>query len=405
MTIRVLHVFAPNFKQRFGGPIFDWKFAFSHWNEDRVRHLVLDLDEKSLVDAQQAFSFELSSNQQSPSRFNRAFWAIPLSYNLIRFANQYDLIHYHILWWGSLVSARIMNKKPSLYQSVLLGADTPGSILKERFGRAKLNLLKRFSSIVTISEALTDDYLFNGFSPERVHTIMNSVDTEIFKPIPSLQIKQEFRFKHQLPSDKKILIFVGSVIHRKGVDILIESFIEAQKKQEELFLVIVGPHKITDNPSIDENFVKMLEDKINQENIRSKVLFMGLVKNRQDLAEIYQASDIFVFPSRQEGLGNVVLEAMACGLPVIVSDLPVLKGVVTDMVDGLKVPMNDPLALENSVYTLMNNVKLCRSIKEKAREYVLNNHSFEDWQSALTQIYDTLSDHKHFLRNTINGKL
>ena len=68
MTIRVLHVFAPNFRQRFAGPIFNWQLYFSKWNDASVEHLVLDTEAGTISPAKEAFDFDLSAPQRLSSR-------------------------------------------------------------------------------------------------------------------------------------------------------------------------------------------------------------------------------------------------------------------------------------------------------------------------------------------------
>ena len=139
--IRVLHIFGPNFKQRFGGPIFDWKYAFSKWDEVAVDHLVLT--ENGVEPATEAFNFDMPANQVMSPRLDRTTWIFSLLFSLNRHKKKYDLIHFHVLLWGGLLAAAWakLNKIPTIYQSVLQGSDTPGAIKQQRFDYLKLSLL------------------------------------------------------------------------------------------------------------------------------------------------------------------------------------------------------------------------------------------------------------------------
>ena len=128
-----------------------------------------------------------------------------------------------------------------------------------------------------------------------------------------------------MPTDVTILLFVGSVVERKGVDLLVRAFSEVSAECPGLYLLIVGPHTKRENPSLDEEFVHALEARLRKDQLDGQVQFLGLVQDRSVLADLFRSADIFVFPSRREGLGNVVLEAMATRLPVIASQLPVLE--------------------------------------------------------------------------------
>ena len=394
MAIRVLHIFAPNFKHRFGGPIFDWKYGFSHWNNDEIIHLVMDPDTNQIVDSNEAFNFEYSGKQYLASKWTRFVWVFTLFKVIIVNKKKYDILHLHVLWWASLLLGvwASWQNIPAMYQSVLLDSDTPGGIIKERFGKLKVRCLKKFKAILAISDYLASDYLKYGFSNQQVYSLMNSVDLDLFHPLQSENEKKQLRIKFDFPLDAKILLFVGSLIKRKGIDILLQAFIGAYSKTPGLFLLIIGPKNKNENPSIDEALIKELLKQINDHLISDRVFFAGLIQDRQKLAEIYRASDIFIFPSRQEGLPNVVLEAMASGLPVIVSQLPALEKVIRHGENGLYVPIGDPAALEKSIIKVSSDPFLEKKIGAAANNYIMDKHSFGSWQSNLVKIYKKIID-------------
>lgn len=394
MTVRVLHIFSPNFKRRFGGPTIEWQQVFLQWNNSNVQHLVLDHEQDMILDANEAFNFELSSSQFIPSRFIRAKWIFSLLLNLNRFKGKYDLIHFHVLWWASLIAAFYAKicGIPTLYQSVLLDEDTPSGVINQPLGNLKLKLLKNFSRILALTEPLRQDYLAHGFPQEQVLTLMNSVDAHLFHPISTHEEKIEIRKKLSLPQNATILIFTGSLIHRKGVDILTEAFIQVAHDNPDLFLLLVGPNGQKENPSIDPKFIHQLEHLIADKGLSRRVMFWGLEKDRKTLSELYQASNLFVFPSRNEGLGYVILEAMASGLPVVVSDLPVLKDIIVHHANGYVVPLEDVEALTQVLIDVVRDPIKAKELGRNAREYVLSHHTFSEWQETLSGHYKRLVD-------------
>ena len=393
MTIRVLHIFAPNFRQRFGGPIFNWQLYFAKWNDASVDHFVLDTEAGTVLPAKEAFDFDLSGPQKLSTRWERLTWAFRLINSLRKFRNQYDLIHFHILLWGSLLAAAwaSLREIPTIFESVLLGADTPDSIGKERLGWFKLLLLRKFSMILTISEGLAESYLLHGFPPAKVYMQMNTIDTELFHPIEGSAARQRLRVNFSLPADGTVLLFTGSLIQRKGVDLLVDAFIEASRENPELFLWLVGPRDRAENPSLDEAYVDTLKKRLSTAKLDRNVSFYGMIAERETLAEAYQAADIFVFPSRNEGLPNVVLEAMSCGLPVIVSDLPGLKNVIESNENGVIFSLGDETQLVESIKSLLHAEETAGKLGSKAREYILKKHTFKNWQTNMAELYRDLS--------------
>jgi glycosyltransferase involved in cell wall biosynthesis len=193
-----------------------------------------------------------------------------------------------------------------------------------------------------------------------------------------------------LPSIGTILLFAGSLIERKGIDILLHAFIGASSKRSDLYLLVVGPKNKNENPTLDEGFVNHLNLLVITNRLAERVSFTGLIRDRGILAEIYRAADIFVFPSRNEGLPNVVLEAMACEMPIIVSQLPGLEKVIQHKENGLYVPIGDADALQDSILMLCNSPLLTGKIRQKARCYVEKHHSFTAWQAQLAEFYKSL---------------
>ena len=389
MTIRVLHIFAPNFRQRFGGPVFNWQLYFSRWNDPTIEHLVFDTEAGKIFPAQEAFDFDVSGPQKISNRWERWTWTLRLIRDLREFQDDYDLIHFHLLWWGSLLASNWAGQKKiaTIYESVLLGADTPGAILEENLGRIKVKLFRKFSSILAISDGIAADFLDHDFPAEQVHTQMNSIDTETFQPPTDPTIREQLRQSFHLPDNKTVLLFTGSLIHRKGVDILVEAFIKAYQTSPNLFLWLVGPLNKTENGSIDESFVTEIRSRITQVGLSKSVRFQGMISDRKKLAEAYQAADVFVFPSRNEGLPNVVLEAMACGLPVIVSDLPGLKGVIRSGEDGVIVPIGDSEALRREIPKIALDQNYASTLGRNARLYIETVHSFDAWQKDIAAYY------------------
>ena len=395
MKIRILHIFPTNFKYRFGGQIIWWKNTLEHWNSPEICHKVLDFEKNRIADAKEILKFSYSGYQNEKTRWERAKWILLLFKYLNQYRKQYDILHVHVLWWGGLLIGPWAKWKniPALYESVLLDSDTPGGIHNEKFGGLKIRCLKNFKAILTISQYLEEDYRKFGFSKKQTFTLMNCVDMELFSPSNSAEKKKLLRHKLKLPQNATILVFVGSVKERKGVDVLIRAFIGACSERSDLYMLIVGPKNKNENPSIDEDFVNDLYLLLNKNNISERVSFTGMIQDRQKLAEMYRASDIFVFPSNKEGLGNVVLEAMASELPVVVTQLPVLENIIRHGENGLFVPIGDVDAVKDSILTLSNDPSLSKKLGLAAKNYVREEHSFIIWQSQLVKLYRGLIPH------------
>lgn len=182
------------------------------------------------------------------------------------------------------------------------GGDIPG--FQERFktvykliGPFVKIIWKNAEALVANSQGLKE-FALKFYDKKPIEVIYNGVDTQSFYPD---ETKRD--------SSKINLLFVSRLIERKGLQYVIP---ELEKIQEvvdkELHLTIVG----------DGPYRETLETLANQFDVESMVSFEGQ-KDKNELLPYYQAGDIFVFPSKREGMPNAVLEAMACGLPVVMT--------------------------------------------------------------------------------------
>lgn len=137
--------------------------------------------------------------------------------------------------------------------------------------------------------------------------VPNSVDISKYDALPEFGV---FRKKHKL-EDKIIVLHYGRITFKKGLDILVRAFAKSAKNRDNVCLVIAGP----DN----EGYRSSVEKWISEENIGAKTIFTGMLQGNKAL-EVLRDADIFALPSYSENFGIAVVEAMVCGLPVIVSN-------------------------------------------------------------------------------------
>jgi phosphatidylinositol alpha 1,6-mannosyltransferase len=179
------------------------------------------------------------------------------------------------------------------------------------------------------------------------------VDFHRFNPeLRSSQLRQDLGINNKI-----VLLYVGRVAPEKDIDVLYHSYIDIEAKYgDKVALIITG-----DGPELSRY------KKIFPKN----TIFTGYKKGKE-LAEIYASSDIFVFPSPTETFGNVVLEAMASGLPVIVPNAGGVKDIVQDGINGLVFNAGDCTELKNTIIGLINNESSRNSLRINARKTALD---------------------------------
>lgn len=219
-------------------------------------------------------------------------------------------------------------------------------------------------ALIAPSEFAARSFIQRGFPPERVFVLPYGVEAERFAPPPDGRPEAPPGFR---------LLFVGSIIPRKGVHYLLQAFAGLALPAAELTLV----------GRADPAYRRRLEQMIPP---GASVRFLPHLP-QLELGRVYQASDLFVFPSISEGSALVVYEALAAGLPVITT--PNAGSVVRDGVEGFIVPSRDAEALREKMLALYQNPELLRNMSQAAHRRA-QEYTWERYRARLQALYTEL---------------
>jgi len=192
--------------------------------------------------------------------------------------------------------------------------------------------------IFTVSDSLRRIALAQGVDPGKVVVVANGVDYEKFYPVDRKTVRE----KLGVTEDAKLMITVGGLVERKGFHRVIEVMPELRKQFPNLHYLIVG------GPSAEGDWTERLKQQVVDLQLQQCVHFLGTMPP-EILKEPLSAADLFVLSTRNEGWANVLLEAMACGLPVIATDVGGNSEVVPDERLGFIVPFDDAVALKKAL--------------------------------------------------------
>ncbi len=265
-----------------------------------------------------------------PSGIGR-FWkeigfSLMLAWVLIRRAKSYDLIHLHS--GTSFVGAVAIGISRFLGKPAILKIATAGDIRKSViettegdarpsrmhriFNRFINRMLTRAHTIVCISKEIHEELIVCGFSPSQLAMIPNGVDPSIYSPIRQDE-RDHLRGQLGLPPKATIALYTGRLIRRKGVDLLLKAWAAVSNGYPNALLLLVGSGS-TSLDSVEEE----LRVYVRKHLLETTVRFVG---EQPSSLKYLQAADLFVFPSRREGMSNSLLEAMSVGLPVLASSI------------------------------------------------------------------------------------
>jgi glycosyltransferase involved in cell wall biosynthesis len=260
----------------------------------------------------------------------------------------YQVSHSFFAFPSGYISYRLKAEIP--YIISLRGSDVPG--FNERFLMQYFFLAPIFKRIWRGAEAvIANSHDLKSLAlktcPDlHMDIIYNGIDTDEFSP-------------YERVSDGSFnILCVSRLIARKGVDYLIKALPDILKCHANTKLIIVG----------EGNMEFELKELTSSLGIVDSVIFRGYVPH-EELPCIYKESDIFVLPSLWEGMSNSLLEAIASGLPVMVTDTGGTKELIRD--NGIIIPKGDSSAISESVIRLLNNKELRSSMGLKSREIAM----------------------------------
>jgi D-inositol-3-phosphate glycosyltransferase len=308
----------------------------------------------------------------------------------------YDLIHSH--YWLSGWVARELRKSwevPIIQMFHTLGhmkntvAQSKEDMEVARRTEVETEIMGLVDRIVaaTATEKAQMTRLY-GADAAKITVIPCGVDLSLFRPIPM----DEARERLDICERKHMVLFVGRIERLKGIDTLLEAMGIVVRGfsnwQEEICVCIVGGDASEDSTVLDKE-MERLRNLRAELGIADLVTFLG-AQAQDTLPDHYSAADVVVMPSYYESFGMVALEAMACGTPVIASQVGGLPFTVQDGVTGFLVPGRDPSALAEKITLLLKDKALRNRLGAQGIEWA-RQHSWAKIADQVVSLYSELS--------------
>ncbi len=260
------------------------------------------------------------------------------------------LTHGHEVWWAKIPIFRLAISK--------ISADVDSlTYLGDFTKNAMLPVIADKSKLVKIAPGIDVD-----------HFVPSEIDVKLIE-------------KHKL-QNRRVVVCVGRLVHRKGQDKLIEAMPQVLKEFPDAVLLLVGEGPIR----------SMLDKLIRHHGLEHHVIFTGRIKF-EDLAKYIQLGEVFAMPSRDrffglevEGLGIVYLEASACGVPVIVGKSGGAPDAVIQNQTGLIVDGTKPQEISDAICRLFADKELARQMGRQGREWVVENWRWQIWSEKFNTL-------------------
>jgi glycosyltransferase involved in cell wall biosynthesis len=285
-----------------------------------------------------------------------------------------DVVHSHNL--GALIytacATRFGRTRPVLHGEHGKPDDGPDA---GRRIRQRLKFFKAARRVHTVSHSLRAHFLEAGFPESKLLAIVNGVDTARFRPGD----RGRARLDLSIPAEAPVLAIVGRLIASKQHQLLFRALEEVVDVFPEVVLLVVG------DGGRDQVAIR---EAARTSKVTPHIRMEGF---QPDPRPCYLAADLLVAPSRVEGLSNVVLEAMACGLPALLHDACGNREMIDQGVNGLVADLGSPGKLADAIKSSLQDPARLREFGRHAREKVVTCFSLRSMADAYEEVYRELA--------------
>ena len=226
---------------------------------------------------------------------------------------------------------------------------------------------KFYDQIITASDVLKD-FVLDIDPNANVKIIPNGIDAEKFSPLSNREEKLILRKKLKLPTDGIYITLVGAIHPRKGTDLLVNAWSKLINEYVNLHLLLIGPRYDQTREEL-KDFKQNIEASILRSNRHENIHFIGQINN---VDEYLKASDMFVYPSAKEGMPNAVLEAMACGLPTLLTPFIGLSQDFGEPSSEYLIAERNETDIAKNIKAMLDDESLFEGLSKRSRAWIEN---------------------------------
>lgn len=305
-------------------------------------------------------------------------WLPGLKTRLKQELSSFDVVHLN--GYRSLMNLQVVNAlrdsdiplviQPHGAMPVIVNSFLVKRVYDRLLGKREL---ERAQAFIALQENERQQIMSHGVPSERIEVIANGLDPRNYKlDIPS----GIFRKRHDIPNDKKLILFLGRINRKKGVDMLVEAF--AQLKDVDAVLAIVGP---------DDGQLSEVQALIARHDLKERVLLTGLLTGG-DVLEAYRDADLFVLPCRMDTFPTTIMEACLMGVPMVITESCEIAHLVKDRV--AEVTPFDANLFALAMKRVLSDDALYRKYKINCNEMMQDTFSIKATADHLEDLYERL---------------
>lgn len=318
------------------------------------------------------------------SKMLAAVTTVPELARLVRWC---DVVHIHgVSTKNVMVSAmaRLIGR-PIVLSLHTMGADEPGPIRKA--GALMHQSFQAAAKYLAVSNGLMEASLAAGVPPHRIEVVPNAIDVDQFQPAPAAE-KRHLRRDAGHDTAGPVILFVGYFSHDKQPRVLFDAWMKLLDHHHlDATAWFVGATK-SSYYEVDGRIAEGMRRDAAARGRTDRLVFTGPV---HEVQRYFRLADVFVLPSRREGLPVALMEAMACGLPSVASRLPgATDTLIQDQVSGLLVPPGDVDAFASAIAAMLKDPPRAAAMGATARQVILDRFASEKIAGRWLNAYESV---------------
>lgn len=314
-----------------------------------------------------------------------SFW-LSLVWFLLRKRHSIDIIHAHGTFPHAIASlvGRWLGK-PTILKIAMAHSDIAFHKHGRIWGRINRFLVNRFDCYVATSAEVYQECVDRGLDAACIHVIPNGVDTDVFYPAPSAESRSESRRNLGLPN-RPTVCYVGVIDARKNLDGILRVWKMVQDRTRMGQLVLIGP-KPRGQEEVPGPFYQGLLKYVSDNGLSNSVTFAG---QHPDVPSCLRSADIFLFPSRREGMPNALLEAMASGLACVASNIGGSSDLIRHGENGYLFAVDDEVGMATAIEELLRRPDHAAAMGTAARQTIVRQFSLKATAQRYLELYAML---------------
>lgn len=295
-----------------------------------------------------------------------------------------DIIHVHLPFAGSVLAAINPRLRNKMVYTAHLGELRLDMMEEGREGTVPniLNIVspdvflaKRVAKTTVLNSRIREAFIDNDVDPESLSVVPNGVNVEQYQNVETNDIQRVLE-TYRLDSNRPLVLFVGTLLPRKGVVDLVKAV--GCLNDHDFQVLLAG------ETGVDEAYTREVKSMIKEKDLTDVIQIPGFVPD-QDLPALYNLADVFVLPSHEEGFGMTVIEALAAGTPVIATNVGGIPEVIENGYGSI-ISVNDidRMAAEIAEWLNCDDPELASQCRDRAKQY--------SWEEVGDKVMDIYSE-------------